>query len=75
MKIKCGGSNVPAVAASELPNIIGTKIILHVWLGRYRRELPPFSCRVPPYLGVKFLYLNNLDDLDPFNISGLGGGK
>ena len=28
-----------------------------------------------PNLVLKFVYLNNLEDVDPFNISGVDGGK
>ena len=55
MQIKCGGANVPEVATSELPYRIGTKIILNIWLGRYRSRVefgksgvPPISYIAPP---------------------------
>ena len=37
MHIKHGCSNVPAVAASELTSMQGTKIVKHVWLSLYIR--------------------------------------
>ena len=59
-QIKCSGADVPAVAAYELTNMIGTKIVQHVWLGRYRMRiefgkygLPLVSCRSSPQPSVK----------------------
>ena len=36
MQMKCGDENVPEVATSGLNNKIDNKIILHVWLVKYR---------------------------------------
>ena len=76
-QIKCGGSNVLAVAASELTNIIGTKTILHICLGQYMSqvELGKYWITCHPNLVLKFEHLNDLEDVGLFNISGLEGLK
>ena len=54
MQIKCGGENFPAVDAYEIKNRIGTEIVEHVWIGKFRiwvelgkYGLPPVGCRAP----------------------------
>ena len=48
MNTKCGGKNVPAVAVSEIPNRRETKIILHIWIIRYRVRVELEKYGSPP---------------------------